>query len=66
MMKFATFLMTARLSLVFASGALASTFGSVEPIANPAVLDTSLLRRQPLGVRKHLHGSSCSAASWTR
>jgi len=51
-MKFATFLMTALLSLALASGALANTFGSVEPIANPAVLDTSLLRHQPLGVRE--------------
>ena len=51
-MKFTTFLMTALLSLVLASGALADTFGSVEPIANPAVLDTSLLQRQPLAVRE--------------
>src|SRR5580765_2529551 len=51
-MKLTTFLMTALLSLVLASGALANTFGSVEPIANPAVLDTGLLQRQPLGVRE--------------
>jgi len=51
-MKFTTFLMTALLSLVLVSGALANTFGSVEPVANPAVLDTSLLQRQPLGVRE--------------
>ncbi|HVQ12943.1 MAG TPA: hypothetical protein VMS40_05105, partial [Vicinamibacterales bacterium] len=51
-MKFTTFLMTALLSLVLANGALADTFGSVEPVANPAVLDTSLLQRQPLVVRE--------------
>jgi hypothetical protein len=30
----------------------AQTFGSVEPIANPAVIDTSALRDQPLRVRE--------------
>jgi len=51
-MKFTTFLMTALLWLALASGMNANTFGSVEPVANPAVLDTSLLQRQPLGVRE--------------
>ena len=31
---------------------LANTFGSVEPIANPAVIDTTALRDQPLKVRE--------------
>ena len=31
---------------------LANTFGSVEPIANPAVIDTTALRDQPLRVRE--------------
>jgi hypothetical protein len=30
----------------------ANTYGSVEPIANPAVIDTSLLRDQPLRIRE--------------
>jgi hypothetical protein len=37
--------------LWFAGPARAGTFGSVEPIANPAVIDTGALRDQPLAVR---------------
>jgi len=50
-MKAATFVLTGILSSSLATGALASTFGSVEPIANPAVIDTRPLRDQPLAVR---------------
>lgn len=50
-MKAATFVLTGVLSSSLATAALASTFGSVEPIANPAVIDTRLLRDQPLEVR---------------
>jgi len=50
-MKAATFVLTGILSSSLATGALASTFGSVEPIANPAVIDTRPLRDQPLEIR---------------
>ncbi len=50
-MKVATFVLTGVLSFSLATGARASTFGSVEPIANPAVVDTRPLRDQPLDVR---------------
>jgi len=50
-MKTATFVLTGILSSSLATGALASTFGSVEPIANPAVIDTRPLRDQPLEIR---------------
>jgi hypothetical protein len=40
------------LALSFAGAALATTFGSVEPIANPTVFDTRSFRDQPLGVRE--------------
>jgi hypothetical protein len=51
-MKFATALLTAVLSLPLAGTALANTYGSVEPIANSAVIDTRLLRDQGLDVRE--------------
>src|SRR5688572_2442552 len=38
--------------VVLTSSTLASTFGSVEPIVNPAVLDTDALQRQSLDVRE--------------
>jgi len=44
--------LVAALSLVSAGAAMADTYGSVEPVANPAVIDTTALRDQPLAVRK--------------
>ena len=41
----------------------ASTYGSVEPIANPAVIDTRPLSTQPLSVREAFATDSSSAAS---
>ena len=40
------------LSVALCSTLQANTYGSVEPLANPAVIDTSLLRDQPLRVRE--------------
>jgi hypothetical protein len=40
------------LSVSLSATVQASTYGSVEPIANPAVLDTGLLAAQPLTVRE--------------
>lgn len=40
------------LSLPLSATARANTYGSVEPIANPSVLDTRLLANQPLRVRE--------------
>jgi hypothetical protein len=51
-MKSARVLLTTALSLSFAGAALANTYGSVEPIANPAVIDTTPLRDRGLGVRE--------------
>lgn len=51
-MKVATALLTAVLSFPLVGTALANTYGSVEPIANPAVIDTRLLRDQTLDVRE--------------
>jgi hypothetical protein len=48
----ATILKAALLSMLLASSALANTYGSVEPIANPAVINTDPLREQSLGVRE--------------
>ena len=50
-MKATTILLTAALSFSFAGTTRAGTFGSVEPIANPAVIDTRPLRDQSLDVR---------------
>jgi len=50
-MKATTILLTAALSFSFAGTTRAGTFGSVEPIANPAVIDTQPLRDQSLDVR---------------
>ena len=51
-MKTAPLLCTVLVSLAASGAARANTYGSVEPIANPAVVDTRLLRDQPLGVRE--------------
>lgn len=51
-MKIATVLKTSVLSLSLASAALANTYGSVEPIANPAAINTRPLRDQSLDVRE--------------
>jgi hypothetical protein len=50
-MKATTILLTTALSFSFVGTTLAGTYGSVEPIANPAVIDTRPLRDQSLGVR---------------
>jgi len=50
-MKATTILLTTALSFSFVGTTLASTYGSVEPIANPAVIDTRPLRDQSLDVR---------------
>lgn len=51
-MKSGRVLLTTALALSFAGAALANTFGSVEPIANSAVLDTRPFRDQGLDVRE--------------
>src|SRR5437667_5238308 len=51
-MKPGTILVGTVLSLSLLGPAQASTYGSVEPIANPAVIDTRPLRDQPLAVRE--------------
>ncbi len=51
-MKAATILKTTVLSFSLVSTALANTYGSVEPIANPAVINTRPLRDQDLDVRE--------------
>jgi hypothetical protein len=51
-MKAVTVVKTTVLVFALASTALANTYGSVEPIANPAVINTSPLRNQSLGVRE--------------
>jgi hypothetical protein len=51
-MKPATTLLGIVLSFALAGTAQADTYGSVEPIANPAVIDTRPLRDKPLAVRE--------------
>lgn len=51
-MKPATILITTVLSVSILGNAQANTYGSVEPIANPAVIDTRPLRDQDLDVRE--------------
>lgn len=51
-MSITTRVVTVVLSLALCGRAQAQTFGSVEPIANPAVIDTSALLKQPLKVRE--------------
>lgn len=48
----ATTLKTLLIWVVLTGTTLASTYGSVEPIVNPAVLDTDALQRQSLDVRE--------------
>jgi hypothetical protein len=50
-MKATTILLTTAVSFSFIGTTRASTYGSVEPIANPAVIDTRPLRDQSLDVR---------------
>jgi hypothetical protein len=50
-MKATTLLLSTAVSFSFAGTTLAGTYGSVEPIANPAVIDTRPLRDQSLDVR---------------
>ena len=50
-MKATTILLTTAVSIAFVGPTRASTYGSVEPIANPAVIDTRPLRDQSLDVR---------------
>lgn len=51
-MKAATVFKTTILWLALATTTLANTYGSVEPIANPAVINTDPLRDQALDVRE--------------
>jgi hypothetical protein len=51
-MRFSSRVLTAILVLAFCSTVQANKYGSVEPIANPAVIDTTPLRDQPLRVRE--------------
>jgi hypothetical protein len=51
-MRVTASLVAAALSIVLGVTVQANTYGSVEPIANPAVIDTSALRDQPLKVRE--------------
>jgi hypothetical protein len=53
-MKISAFVIAgaAAAALSFTAAVQADTFGSVEPIANPAVLDTTLLHNQSLAVRQ--------------
>ena len=51
-MKVTARIATAVLFFSLCSTVQASKFGSVEPIANPAVIDTNPLRDQPLKVRE--------------
>jgi hypothetical protein len=51
-MRFNSRLVTAVLFLSLCSTVQANKYGSVEPIANPAVIDTTPLRDQPLKVRE--------------
>jgi hypothetical protein len=51
-MKATARLLTAALSVTLCTTVQANKYGSVEPIANPAVIDTTPLRDQPLRVRE--------------
>jgi hypothetical protein len=51
-MRVTSGLVTATLVVTLSGTLMANTFGSVEPIANPAVIDTTALRDQPLKVRE--------------
>lgn len=52
MSLFVRFVVAIALSVSLSATLRASTYGSVEPIANSAVLDTRLLAEQPLNVRE--------------
>ena len=51
-MRVTASLVAAALSIVLGGTLQATTYGSVEPFANPAVIDTSALTDQPLRVRE--------------
>ena len=51
-MKAATAILSVLLVLGAASTTLANTYGSVEPVANSDVVNTSSLQRQPIVVRE--------------
>jgi hypothetical protein len=51
-MKFTAYLLAAALSLSSGGALHANSYGSVEPLANPAVIDTTPLSAQPLRVRE--------------
>jgi len=51
-MKIIPSLVASVLSILFGGTLQATTYGSVEPIANPAVIDTTALRDQPLRIRE--------------
>jgi hypothetical protein len=55
-MKTAPFLRAGILWLALGSPVLATTYGSVEPIATPDVIDTGILRAQRLDVRAAFAG----------
>ena len=65
-MKPAAILIATVLSVSIFGTAQANTYGSVEPIANPAVIDTRPLRDQDLDVREAFAERLFSAVSWTR
>ena len=52
--------------LALGSPVLATTYGSVEPIATPDVVDTGILREQPLEVRAAFAERLLQCGSWTR
>ena len=64
-MKAIAILKVAILSFALATTALANTYGSVEPIVNSAVVDTSTLGMRALPFARPSQGGPCSAASWT-
>jgi hypothetical protein len=51
-MRITASFVTAALSISLSATLQANTYGSVEPFANPAVIDTSALRDQPLRIRE--------------
>jgi hypothetical protein len=57
-MRITATVITAALSLSLGSTLQANKYGSVEPIANPAVIDTTPLRDQPLRVLRKPAGHS--------
>lgn len=51
-MRITAMFVSVALSILLGSTLQANTYGSVEPIANPAVIDTTALREQPLRIRE--------------